>query len=282
MQAPRDSLRILFLLALLLGGTLAGEAVAIVVAPTAVYMTQRTPSASVTLFNPGTVPEEVSVEVLFGFPETDDEGNLFLWLAEEGSDDPRSAADWIQAFPRRLVVPPGGRQVIRIMARPPDDLPEGEYWSRLAFTSVGQQVPVEGVPDTAAVRVGVDLRVRTVIAGTFRKGEVATGLRVEDFEPLILGDSLELAPRLVREGNGAYIGRMEVRLEDAGGNALREWEGQVAVYDELRRRLRYDVADLPPGSYRLRLSFSTDREDIPREHQLQGEAVEVVREVAKP
>jgi hypothetical protein len=267
---------------LLLAGLLVTEAVAIVVAPTAVYMNHRSPSASVTLFNPGTVPEEVSVEAVFGYPATDEEGNMYLFVSEDPASDARSAAPWIQAFPRRVVVAPGARQIIRIVGRPPADLPDGEYWSRLVFTSRGQRVPVGGAVDTTEVRVGLDLEVRTIIASAYRKGEVQTGVRVEGLEPVIHGDSLVIRPRLIRDGNAAYIGRLEARLDDRDGRTAAQWQAQVAVYRELERRLAWDVSHLPAGQYTLRLRLSTDRDDIPREHRLQADPVELVREVVKP
>jgi hypothetical protein len=275
-------IRALIVAGLLIGALLVTEGVAIVVAPTAVYMNHRSPSASVTLFNPGTAPEEVSVEAVFGHPATDEEGNLYLYVSEDPQSDPRSAAPWIQAFPRRVVVAPGTRQIIRIVGRPPADLPDGEYWSRLVFTSRGQQIPVAGVPDTADIRVGLRLEVRTVIASTYRKGEVQTGVRIEGLDPVIRPDSLVLMPRLVQEGNAAYIGRLEVRLEDPSGATAAEWQAQVAVYRELQRRLAWDVSHLPAGSYTLRLRLSTDRDDIPREHRLATEPVERALEVVKP
>jgi hypothetical protein len=275
-------IRALILGGLVIAGFLVTEAVAIVVAPTAVYMSHRSPSASVTLFNPGTVPEEVSVEAVFGYPATDEDGNIYLLVAEDSASDPRSAAPWIQAFPRRVVVAPGARQIIRVVGRPPADLPEGEYWSRLVFTSRGQQIPVGGVPDTMDIRIGLNLEVRTIIASTYRKGDVHTGVRVEELDPVLRSDSLVIMPRLVREGNAAYIGQLEVRLEDPAGATAAEWQAQVAVYRELQRRLAWDVSHLPSGRYTLRLRLATDRDDIPREHRLATEPVERVLEVVKP
>lgn len=246
------------------------ESPAIVVAPTAVFMTADDPSARVTLYNPSETPEEVTVESVFGFPATDAEGNLFLHEAdpEDAGADRRSAAEWTRAFPRRLVMPPGERRVVRFLARPPADLEDGEYWARIVFTSRGQRVPVGEAADTGDVRASLDLEVRTVIAAVFRKGEVQTGVRIEELAPRLDGDTLELRPRFVREGEAAYVGRLEVALLDQSGETVREWTEQVAVYREYHRRYRYRVDGLPPGDYRVRLRLTTDRDDVPREHRL--------------
>jgi hypothetical protein len=267
--------------ALLLGGALVTEVMAIVVAPTGVYMTDRNPAAAVTLYNPTDIPEEVSVETLFGYPTTDEDGNVRMAMDPEGRD-PRSAAGWIRALPRRLVVPPGERRTVRLLAQPPAEIPDGEYWTRLVFTSRGQKLPVEGVPDSSGVQVGLNLAVRTVIAATFRKGEVSTGMEVLNFEPRIEGDSLVVHPHMIRQGNAAYIGLAEFSLVNEAGEEARAWTAQIAAYRDYARRFAYDVSDLPSGEYRLTFRLSTEREDIALADRLATVPVELSAPVALP
>lgn len=257
------------------------EAVAIVVAPTAVYLADARPAAVVSLYNPTTEPEEVIVEAVFGYPTTDEEGKVYLHVDSVGSD-PRSAAPWIQALPRRLVVPAGERRSVRLLGRPPAGTPDGEYWARLVLTSRGQSLPTSGTGDTTGVQVGLDLEVRTIISVTYRKGEVSTAISVEDFTPEILGDSLVVRPDLVREGEGAFIGRMDVRLISADGEEAAGWTEQLAVYRDYHRRYAYDVSGLEPGTYRVDLVLSTEREDIPEQHRLPVAPVEASAEVVRP
>lgn len=273
-------LRPLALTVVLCLGALLVEAVAIVVAPTAVYITDREPAAGITLYNPSNDPEEVTVETLFGYPTTDAEGRLFLHTDSVG-DDPRSAAGWIQALPRRVVVPPGERRIVRLLARPPVGTPDGEYWSRLVLTSRAQRVPAAGT-DTAQVSVGLDMQVRTIISVTYRKGDVRTSVSVEDFRPEIRGDTLFMRPSFVRGDEGAYIGQMRVRLLAADGSEAAAWSEQVAVYREYSRRYAYDVSGLPAGRYRVVLGLTTERDDIPAADRLLADPVEVTADVVRP
>lgn len=273
-------LRALTLTGVLCLGALLTEAVAIVVAPTAVYITDREPAAAITLYNPSNDPEEVTVETLFGYPTTDAEGRLYLHVDSVG-DDPRSAAGWIQALPRRVVVPPGERRVVRLLARPPAGTPDGEYWSRLVFTSRAQRLPASGA-DTAQVSVGLSMQVRTIISLTYRKGEVSTSVSIQDLQPEIQGDTLVMRPSLVRGGEGAYIGDMDVRLFAADGSEAATWSEQVAVYRDYNRRYAYDVSSLPPGTYRMVLRLTTERDDIPAADRLVADPFEVAAVVVRP
>ena len=260
-------------------------ATAIVVAPTAVYFSNRSRSASITLYNPEAEAEEVSIETLFGYPATDSLGNVYLYTESDSAAAAatgRSAADWIRAYPRRVTIPAGGRQVVRLLVQPPADLPEGEYWTRIVVTSRGQKVPVSVVGDPGAVTVGIDLEVRTIIAASYRNGDVSTGVRLSDLGAEFGADSLTLRPKLVRTSDGAYIGRLRTWIVDTTGEVMREWEEQVAVYQELHRRLSYDVSDIPSGSYWVHVEVATVRPDVPQDHLLTAAPVRdsalVVRE----
>src|SRR2546430_4388445 len=135
----------------------------VVIAPHAVFIDGRARSGAVLLYNPNTEPVEVSISLLFGYPATDSLGRIVLRTIDHPDSTMRSAAGWIQAFPRRLTVPPLERQTIRLLASPPPGLPAGEYWARLVVAAKGGQVPVAGGADTAAGEGGFTLRGRTLI-----------------------------------------------------------------------------------------------------------------------
>src|SRR5688500_4430590 len=106
------------------------RAAAVSVSPMAVYLDQRTRTGTITLYNAGTRPEEIGVEFAFGYPQSDEAGNITVPITDTVPAGEPSAVGWLQAFPRRLVLQPGQRQVVRIMIRPPEGLEEGEYWAR--------------------------------------------------------------------------------------------------------------------------------------------------------
>ncbi len=271
-RTPRRALRTLLGLLVVAGGALAAHgARSIVVAPTALYMDHQTRSAELTLYNPSEVAEEVVVEAIFGYPATDAEGRLHLHVDPDGAD-PRSAAGWLRAFPDRIVVPPGGRQVVRVFGDPPADLADGEYWARMVITARGQSIPIQS-SGSAEIRVGVDLEVRTVIAATYRKGPVESGLEVGDLEARVEEGALVLQPRLVRTGNAAWIGTLRIRVLDASGVERRTLSEQIAVYRDYHRRFAYPLDGLPPGGYVVEAIFSADRDDVPARFRLASHAV---------
>jgi len=233
---------------------------AIFVSPTAVFMDERNPSAQITLGNSGETPEEAQIDLQFGFPDTDSAGTPFVRLMEDPPPQFPSAAAWIRPFPRRVRLEPGDRQVVRLLAQPPADLPDGEYWSRLIVTARGASVPVAS-SDTA-VRAGVSLEIRLVTSVTFRKGAVSTGVSVSDFTAEAAGDSLVTWARFTRQGNAAYLGTATFDVLDQGGLTVRSWPTVMAVYYPIHRRFLFPLASLAPGDYRVRLTLTSARSDL--------------------
>lgn len=156
-------MRRLFASALLAIGAAAPLAAqGVLVAPHAVVIDHRTRSASITLYNPTSTPAEVTISTFFAYPVTDSAGNFELTTPTEPSG--RSAAGWVDAYPRRTTLGPLERQTVRLLARTPADLTDGEYWSRIMITAKGGKVDV-GTSDSlpAGIQVGLDLEVRTII-----------------------------------------------------------------------------------------------------------------------
>ena len=182
-----------------------------------------------------------------------------------------SAAGWVRAYPRRVVVPPGAQQMVRLMATPPAGLADGEYWSRIVITS-RQAAPAVQVADSG-VRAQINVELRTIISLMYRKGEVQTGLELNDFRAQLRGDSLVVWMDLARSGNAAWLGTARVSLA-GDGVAQQDWDTQLAVYAPLRRRLAFAVGTLRPGRYSARLLLSTARDDIPQANILPAPAIE--------
>jgi hypothetical protein len=253
---------------------------AILVAPHAVFMDHRSRTGQVFLVNTGDSPEEVSIELKYGYPATDSTGTVFIRLIDQPDSTEPSAAAWIKAYPRRAVLAPGQRQVVRLLATPPAGLPDGEYWSRIIATSRGSKVAV--VSGDSTVSAGLSLELRTIISLSYRKGAVHTGVTVTDLRATREGDSLVVWFGAERQGNAAFLGTLTYRLVDAAGKVREEWESPVAVYHPLSRRYVFPVDSVPAGRYTLRMSLTTARSDLDQRNILPAEPVSRSVDVVVP
>jgi hypothetical protein len=240
------------------------DAQGVMVAPHAVYIDHRARSGSVLLYNPGTEPVEVTISTLFGYPVTDSTGAITLRTVDAPDSTLPSALSWIQAFPRRLTVGPKERQTVRLLARPPAGLADGEYWLRLVIAAQAGRVPITGVSDTTAIQVGLTLEVRTIIGVSYRKGPVATGLALSDLRAQLVGDTLVTRSKLERRGNAAFVGTIRQTLVDSTGRTVQSYQSPIGVYFTMEPRL---ANLLPPprlarGRYWVRYEVVAEREDL--------------------
>lgn len=250
----------LLALLLLCPGGLWGQGVT--VAPHHVFIDHQLRSGSILLYNANAAPAEVTISAIYGYPVTDSTGRMLLHVVDAADSSVPSAARWIQAFPRRLTIGPLQRQTVRLLVTPPPGLVDGEYWARLVISAKEGTAPVAGISDSAGIQVGLSLEVRTVIPFVYRKGLLATSVALSRLRAEVVGDSLEVWERLERRGNAAFLGTVRGVLVDSTGKARTEFTSPLSVYYSLEPRFATSIAGVPPGRYWLRMSISTEREDL--------------------
>ncbi|HEU4643573.1 MAG TPA: hypothetical protein VFS44_14040 [Gemmatimonadaceae bacterium] len=244
----------------------------VLVAPPGLFIDHGARGGSLELYNPGADPAEVEISLEFGYPVSDSTGRVTLLMAN--ADTARaSAARWIEAFPRRLTLAPRQRQTVRLLAKPPAGLPDGEYWARIVVAAKGARVRLDSAQDDGGIEVGLTLNVRTVVALLYRQGKVATGLDVRDTRAWVDHDSLLVRARFERHGNAAFIGRARGSLTDASGKTVASFTAPLAVYYTLEPRFAAPVRGLAPGRYVLHLDVDTERDDVRRESLLPIDAL---------
>jgi hypothetical protein len=255
----------LALLTPLAGAGLAAPATAqgILVAPTAVFIDGRVRTAQLMLVNPNPDRVEVELATAYGYTVTDSLGAMQLRMEERPDSSAPNAAGWARIFPRRLTLDPNAQQTVRVLMSPPVGLADGEYWARVVITTRGAKLPVTQRTDSGAVRVGLDLEIRTIIPLLYRKGKVTTGAAISDVRAERAGDSLAVRAHLTRQGNAAALGTVRAQLVDPAGRVRAEAKGPMSAYLTIDPRLAVPVDSVPPGRYTLRFEMSSGRPDLP-------------------
>lgn len=251
------------------------------VAPHALFMRDDSRTTVLYVQNTGDRTQEISIELKYGYPTSDDSGDVHVELIDSPAPSEPSAAGWVRALPRRLLLAPKDRQAIRFLARPPADLPEGEYWSRVIVSSQEAE-PELPKPVTGAVQARLFFETRIIVSLSYRRGEVSTGVQLNDFQAAIDGASVAADVRLERTGNAAYIGMLELALLDAEKREVGSWMRAIAVYRDLYRHIEMPVGDLPSGLYTLALRLCNERSDIPGENLLVAAPLETEMSLMVP
>jgi P pilus assembly chaperone PapD len=251
-------------------------AAGVLVAPTSVYLSDRNRTGRMTVQNPSDKPQEISIRLSFGIPESDSLGNVSVSLTDSNITDPRSAVNFIKVFPRKIVVAPGDKQIIRFVANPPKDLADGEYWARVVVRSEEGQTTIPSPTKSEGITTKLNMVMQTAIALKYRTGNLTSQLDVTDTKVRQTDSTVEFRIRMANRGNVSYIGLLQCRLLDAQGTEISVKQMDLAVYRELNRNVILPVVGTTfKKPFKVELSIGNEgRKDIAPEDMIPGNRIE--------
>jgi len=253
----------LFFLAIcLLAGTIKPVAAQVSIAPSTVFISDQTNIGTVYVSNRSDEPQEVSIEFAFGYPSSDEDGNIVMVYDNQEAFQKHAINEWVRAFPRSFVLGPRQQQTVRFQVRPQPQAEDGTYWTRVRILANPQTPDIDLAPDEDGIATRITFRFEQIIAAFYKKGSTTTGVNVKQVEVQHEDNRLTLLPRLQRTGNSPFIGSMTARMFDEEGNMVKERQTTTTAYFEEVRRIELDTEGLEPGNYRLELTFETRRGDI--------------------
>ena len=175
--------------------------------------------------------------------------------------------DLVRYAPRRIVVPPGGTQQVRLMLNKPKDLAEGEYRSHLWLKPEADHVKFDEAAGDTATRPQVQLKMLTgmTIPVIVRHGQMSVKATIKDVHITRNTEShaLDVALTVGRQGNRSLYGDFKFACD--GGTVVRDIKG-VAVYtDVTQRHMNFTVplpADGAVSCKTLQVQYLADPDDV--------------------
>lgn len=227
------------------------------IAPIALYMNDNDQTARIVVRNTADQPVEVNIDLLYGYPATNSEGKVFLKKFKEAPAGEPSANSWVRTYPRHITIPENEQQTIRFAARPPAQLPDGEYWARPAVSV--RKIGKRTISDNGNQNVEAKLQViqRTILSLNYRKGNVRTGVEINNLSSRYNNNTLYVNAEMQRKGNAAYLGHLNISLIDASGDQKKHHREEIAVYHQQHRQFEIDAKGLAPGRYQVEFSLDT-------------------------
>ena len=152
--------------------------------------------------------------------------------------DPSAAEQLAQSMimyaPRRVTLPPREPQTIRISARAPKDLPDGEYRVHLLFRAVPPPTPVEAPKDVK----GISFKLTTIYGVTIpviaRFGNLEATAAIANVKRTTADGKPAISLELTRKGDRSTFG--EVRVMKAGIKDPIAVQRGIAIYTEIGQR----------------------------------------------
>jgi P pilus assembly chaperone PapD len=203
----------------------------LLVAPTRIVLDGRK-GAEIVLNNIGDEPATYRVSI--EFRRMDKDGGLSDVTTPTAAD--KTAADMILYAPRRVTLAPHEPQAIRIAARPPQGLPDGEYRVHLLFRAIPPANPV--VQASAEPEKGLRFQLTPIYGVTIpvivRLGNLQATGGIANVQLEKKDGTQAVALDLTRTGSRSTFG--EVRVIKAGIKDPIALQKGVAVYTEVNSR----------------------------------------------
>jgi len=189
-------------------------------------------SAEVILNNIGDEPATYRISAEFRRMKADGS----LEEVTNPTDSEKAARDMLIFAPRRVTLAPREPQSIRIAARPPAGLPDGEYRVHLLFRAIPPATPVTQA--AAAPATGLSFKLTPVYGVTIpiivRLGNLSVEAGISNVRLENRDGKPAIAMELSRTGGRSTFG--EVRVLKSGVKAPIALSRAVAVYTEINQR----------------------------------------------
>ena len=217
----------------------------LLVAPTRVVLDGRK-GTEIILNNIGEEPATYRVSV--EFRRMTEEGGLED--VKEPNAAEKLAEEMVVYAPRRVTLAPHEPQAIRLRARVPQGVADGEYRVHLLFRAIPPATPVVQASAETAPR-GVSFQITPVYGVTIpvivRLGNLSATAAISDVRLDSKDGKKAVSLELSRKGNRSTFG--EVRVLKAGMKTPIALQRTVAVYTEIdKRRVTIPIDDAVAGS----------------------------------
>jgi P pilus assembly chaperone PapD len=184
----------------------------------------------------------------------------------ETAPDLKTADNMIRFAPRRVVLPPGRTQQVRLMLRRPKDLADGEYRSHFwiqpeekarAFDPNGSSVKASGQAVQITMLTGLTLPVFV------RAGKMEASGRITDARLITKKDRPAVTYTLHREGNRSLYGDIEITCRVGGEEIVAAAVRGIAIYEEISKRQVTNVLGAMPanGCSDMKIKYTATEDD---------------------
>lgn len=153
------------------------------------------------------------------------------------------ADNMVRFAPRRITVPAGGSQQIRILLRRPKDLADAEYRSHLWIVTEAKPAKFDvnrENPEGQAIRLSIQPAISLPVF--VRNGDLTASASITNTKLSNTNDGLNVSFTLNRDGNKSIYGDFDFICQDGGKEVVLKQIRGIAVYTEItKRNLDFDL-----------------------------------------
>ena len=212
--------------------------------------------------NQTTETQEISIFFKFGYPASDDQGNVTMLYSDSSNINMDfDLTDMVNAFPKKFSLKPGEKQTVRMTVKPKKNMKEGTYWTRIITSSQSKQV----ITDTStSLSASINFVLNQVTTVIYKNKRYENTVNLAEITTDVDDQYLNINVPLEVQGDSPFFAGSTVKLYDASGSLITEQTQYFTVYYGMTRKNSFKLEDLKPGEYKAEVIISADTNpDIP-------------------
>lgn len=257
--------RLFFFLALVGASTLCSAAAVagnagLLLSPTRVVLEDGARFVSVTVRNSGDATGRYKIEIV----DADMAENGGIKLRDDGSKNEFSAVNLISLSPSSMTLRADESQVVRLLVKNLDTVPDGEYRSHLQVRMTENDLDSDVAKPAEGAGISIKSKMTTVIPIIIRKGQTTYNVAIENAKLVMGGGDKTQAPEvkvaISFSGNRSVLGDVKVtHIAPDGKETQLAFMRGIAIYRNVAKRTQDVVLDVPAGlnihNGKLRVGF---------------------------
>lgn len=224
----------------------------LLVAPTRIILDGRR-GTEVILSNIGS--DEATYRIGLELRRMTEDGQLIDVEEADASVVEKAALSMIRYAPRRITLPPGQPQAVRIAARPGADIPDGEYRVHMSFRAIPKPRPVtQASEQSEGIKINLIPIYGVTIPIIVRHGRIEATVAINDPKIVDGANGPELRLAMTRGGKSSTYG--ELRVVRPGSSEPVFMVRGVAIYSEVgERRMQFPLSAEQAAQMKGQLRF---------------------------
>ncbi len=232
----------------------------VVIYPTRVYIDHPSRFGTYYVLNKSQQKQEVTISTKFGYPVSDSLGNLHMNYADSTAAQDYSANPWVRIFPKKFILNPGSRQVVKLLVNPTGKTKDQVYWTRLITKVRPLTNSVDAGESTTNMHIIFVVNYVTTIL--YQNGSILPDPVITNISHTMDSTGVNLFTGLKRTGNTPFIGKIRFRVSDNTGKVIVSETNPVEVYFNMVKHFRIPRNKLKPGEYKADVSLVSGNEDL--------------------
>ncbi len=234
----------------------------IVISPYVVMVDQKNQYGTFLVSNQTTETQEVSIFFKFGYPASDNQGNVTMLYSDSSNINMQNdLTDMVKAFPKKFTLKPGEKQTVRMTVKPDKNMKDGTYWTRIVTSSQSKQTITDTSTSLSAAINFVLNQVTTVI---YKNKRYENKVDLKDITAETDEEFLNINVPVEVNGDYPFFAGTSVKIYDASGSLVTEQTQYFTVYYGMTKRNSFRLSELKAGEYKAEVTITSDNNpDIP-------------------